>query len=106
MNLKSLLSLPLFLLFIALRVVAQSPNTATMIVTVVDQTGAVVKDAKVAVLNTATGDRREAVSSDEGNATFPALSLTGTYTVTVSRAGFADEERKGLTLRSGETASL
>lgn len=77
-----------------------------MMVTVVDQTGAVVKDARVTVLNTATGARREVVSSDEGNATFPALSLTGTYTVTVSRQGFANEERKDLTLRSGETATL
>jgi hypothetical protein len=74
------------------------------------------------VLNTATGDRREAVrgrarcrsntkhssdvSNDDGTATFPALSLTGTYTVTVSREGFGSEERTGLTLRSGETASL
>src|SRR5947209_10102014 len=85
---------------------AQSPNTATMIVVVVDQNGAVVKDAKVSVVNNATGDVREAVAGSDGSATIPALSLTGTYTVTVSREGFGDEELKDITLRSGETATL
>ena len=107
MSFKTLLSLPLLLIvFITMPIAAQTPNTATMIVTVVDQTGAVVSDAKVSVLNTATGALREAVSGDDGIATFPALSLTGTYTVTVSREGFGSEERKDLSLRSGETASL
>ena len=85
---------------------AQSPNTAAMIVVVVDQSGAVVQDAKVSVLNTATGDVREAVSGSDGSATLPALSLTGTYTVAVSKQGFGSEERTGITLRSGETATL
>src|SRR5258706_13787527 len=94
------------LALIAAPAAAQSPNTATMIVVVVDQAGAVVKDAKVSVVNTATGAVREAVSGSEGSATLPALSLTGTYTVGVSRAGFGNEELKDITLRSGETATL
>jgi hypothetical protein len=94
------------LAFVAGTTAAQSPNTATMIVVVVDQTGAVVKDAKASLLNTATGDSRNAVSSSDGSATFPGLSLTGTYTVTVAREGFGNEERKNLTLRSGETATV
>ena len=106
MKFKSLLSLPLLLSAFITFAAAQSPNTATMIVVVNDQTGAVVKDAKVSVLNTATGDLRDAVSGTDGAATFPALSLTGTYTVTVSREGFGSEERKDMTLRSGETATL
>jgi len=85
---------------------AQSPNTASMIVVVVDQTGAVVTDAKVSVVNTATGAVRAAVSGSDGSATIQALSLTGTYTVGVSREGFGNEERKDITLRSGETATL
>lgn len=106
MKIRDLLSLALLFAFMAAPAFAQSPNTATMIVVVADQTGAAVKDAKVSVLNTATGDLREAVSGDDGNATFGALSLTGAYTVTVSREGFGNEERKGLTLRSGETATV
>jgi hypothetical protein len=89
-----------------LAVRAQSPNTSSMIVVVVDQTGAFVKDAKVSVVNTATGATREAVSGSDGSANFSALSLTGTYTVVVSREGFGNEELKDITLRSGETATL
>jgi hypothetical protein len=77
-----------------------------MIVVVVDQNGAVVKDAKVSVVNNATGAVREANSGSDGNATIPALSITGTYTVSVSKEGFGNEQREDITLRSGETATL
>jgi hypothetical protein len=85
---------------------AQSPNTATMIVTVVDQNGAIVKDAKISVTNIATGDVREAVSGEGGSATIAALSITGEYKVTVNMAGFTTEDVTGLTLRAGETATV
>src|SRR5215208_3720311 len=98
-----LLLLALFA-FIVMPVAAQSPNTATMIITVVDQTGALVKDAKVSVTNTATGAVREAVSGEDGSATIAALSLTGEYSVTVALTGFTAEDVTGLTLRAGETA--
>jgi hypothetical protein len=96
----------LLLTLIPLVAAAQSPNTASLIVVVGDQTGAVIRDARVLVVNTATGDQREALSGSDGNATFSALSLTGTYTVTVSRQGFGNEELRDITLRSGETATL
>ena len=96
----------LLLIALVTYVAAQSPNTASMIVVVVDQTGAGVKDAKVSVVNTATGAVRESVSGSDGSATIPALSLTGTYTVGVSKAGFGNEELKDIALRSGETATL
>lgn len=91
---------------VAVPVVAQSPNTATMIVIVEDQTGAVLSDAKVSVINTATGDMRETVSGSDGSATIPALSLSGTYTLNVSKDGFGAEERRDIMLRSGETATV
>src|ERR1700752_606533 len=105
MKLKNLFILPVILSPL-IPALGQSPNNATVIVRVNDQAGAVIRDAKVAIVNTATGATREAVSSDDGTATFAALSLTGTYKVTVSREGFGNEEREGLTLRSGETATL
>src|SRR5947209_15949576 len=85
---------------------AQSPNTASMIVTVVDQNGAVVKGAQVSVVNTATGAAREALSGNEGRATIAALALTGNYKVTVAMMGFTGEEVTGLSLRAGETAAV
>ena len=63
---------------------AQSPNTAAMVVVVTDQNGAIVRDAKVSVVNNATGEAREVVSGGDGSATVAALPLTGTYTVGVS----------------------
>ena len=104
---------PIILILVLLGVIAlsstafaQSPNTATIVVITLDQTGAVIKDARVTVVNTATGNSREATTDSDGHATFAALSLTGAYKVTVSREGFGDEERNDLTLRSGETATV
>ena len=85
---------------------AQSPNTASMVVVVEDQNGAMVKDAKVSVVNGATGTTREMATGGDGSATVPALSLTGTYSVSVSKDGFAAEQRQDITLRSGETATI
>jgi Carboxypeptidase regulatory-like domain/TonB dependent receptor len=85
---------------------AQSPNTASMIVIVVDQNGAVVKDATVRVVNSATSAEREGMSGSDGSITIPGLSLTGRYSVSVTKEGFSNEEKQDLTLRSGETAAL
>jgi hypothetical protein len=85
---------------------AQSPNTATIVVLATDQTGAVVRDAKVTVTNNETGAVREAVSGGDGSATIAALTLTGTYGVSVSKQGFGTEDVKNITLRGGETATL
>jgi len=85
---------------------AQSPNTSTIIVFVVDQLGAVVKDATVSVTNNQTGAVRESASGVDGAATFPALSLTGIYTIHVAKPGFVADDVTGLGLRAGETASV
>jgi hypothetical protein len=104
----SLFLLPIALLIAGMTVPlrAQSPNTGSVTVVVVDQSDAVVKDAKVRVLNTATGASREGLTGSDGSITIPALSLTGTYTVKVSKAGFGDEEAAGIGLRAGETATV
>lgn len=98
--------LPILLFLPVQPAFAQSPNTATMLVVVVDQTGGVVRDATVTVINTATGAVRDAVSGSEGSATIPALALTGEYSVSVSKPGFTADDISGLTLRAGETATV
>src|SRR5215217_7877417 len=85
---------------------AQSPNTSTVVVLVTDQSGGVIKDAQVSITNTQTGKAASATSAADGRATFPALSLTGSYTLSVSKGGFGPEERTGITLRAGETATI
>lgn len=93
-------------LLFSLAISAQSPNTASIMIKVVDQNDAVVPGAGITVVNTATGARRDAVSGSEGSATITALSLTGTYSVSVNKAGFAAEPVSGLSLRAGETATF
>jgi carboxypeptidase family protein len=85
---------------------AQSPNTSTIVVVVTDQAGAYVDEAQVSIVNTETGAVREATSGRDGTATLAALALTGRYTVTVSKSGFARQELSDIVLRAGETATL
>jgi hypothetical protein len=100
------IALALAFSFIALTLFAQSPNTATLVVMVTDPAGAIVNNAKITVVNSATGAVRDLTTGIDGSATIPALSLTGTYDVIVSKEGFGSEERKNIALRSGETATL
>jgi len=76
------------------------------VVVVLDQSGAVAPGATVKVTNAATGETREAVSGPAGEATLPGLSVSGAYTVTVRKQGFADGVASEVNLRSGETATL
>jgi hypothetical protein len=89
----------------ALPAAAQSLNTATVVVTVTDQTGAIVRDAAVSVQD-ATGTSREGKSDANGTVTVPSLDVNGHYTVTVKKAGFADDASTNLTFRAGEVAQL
>jgi len=85
---------------------AQSPNTAALVVSVVDQSEAVVPGARVTVVDRTTGRTREAVSGANGSATIPALPAGSTYTVSVARTGFTSEEVREIVLRGGETATV
>jgi hypothetical protein len=93
-------------ILLILLALAQSPNTSTIVVIVTDQSGAAVADANVSIINNQTGAVREAVSGNDGSVIVPALSLTGTYTVAVSKPGFGVEQRPDVALRAGETATL
>src|SRR5579883_789217 len=106
MNLANPARLLVFLLLLSTVLTAQSPSTGSLTVIVLDQSDAVMKDAKVTVTNEATKAVRQSVSGADGSATFPALSLTGNYTVHVSKAGFSDEDAKSIVLRAGETATV
>src|SRR5215471_3598476 len=85
---------------------AQSPNTASIVVDVVDESGAVITNANVSVVNTETGAVRDTTSGTDGSATIPALSLTGKYRIVVSKPGFGNEEVNDIFLRAGETATV
>ena len=106
MKTRVLVFLAVLVSALAAPALAQTPNTASIVVIVVDQTGAVVGDANVTVMNSATGASRDVVSGADGSATIAALPLTGTYAVHVTKAGFTAEDASELTLRAGETATV
>ena len=83
---------------------AQTPNTATLLVNVIDQNDASVPGATVTAVNLANGSARDAVSGLDGAVTLPALSINGAYNVSVSKAGFAAANVDSISLRAGETA--
>ena len=93
-------------LSLAAPAVAQSPNNAAIQVIVIDQSGAVVTDANVTVVNSATGASRDAVSGAGGSTTFSALPLDGRYSIRVTKAGFNAERVTDLALRASETATV
>lgn len=65
------------ILFFVTFVRAQTPNTASLQITVVDQNGAVIEGASVTVQNSAIGSARTLNTGDDGNVSASALSLTG-----------------------------
>src|SRR4051812_32298880 len=76
----------LIILAAAISALAQS-NKGTVLGTVKDPNDALVNTAKVTVLNTATGESREASSGDDGTYTVANLE-PGKYKVTVEATGF------------------
>src|SRR5262249_8648607 len=84
----------------------QTPNTATLLVTVVDQSDANVPGARVTAVNLSNGAARDGVSGLDGSVTLPALSVNGAYNISVSKSGFADANVEAVTLRAGETATV
>src|SRR5689334_7450702 len=69
-------------------------TTGTISGTVVDPGGAVIPGAMVTVTNEATGDSRNALTSETGGFSFPSL-LPATYTVRVELAGFQTFQKTG-----------
>jgi hypothetical protein len=62
-------------------------DTASIIGTVLDQSGAVIPNAALVVENQNTGASRNAKANEEGNFVVPVLPV-GQYRVTASAAGF------------------
>src|SRR5438309_10011972 len=83
---------------------AQATASATIQGTVTDKSGAVVSGAEVVAKNKATDVSRAATTSDDGYYKFELLPV-GTYTVTVSKAGFGTVAQTIETL-IGQTATV
>lgn len=85
---------------------AQTPDTASLRGQVIDQNRGAVAGALVKVVNAPAKSERSAQSDASGYFTFEALPIAGTWTVTASKAGFADATAADLTLVGGAGAGL
>jgi hypothetical protein len=84
---------------------AQSSNTAAIIGTVSDPSGAVIPGASVVVKNNATGLEFTATSNEQGGFTIPAVD-PGSYTVTVTLMGFKTAVLNNVTVNAATPASV
>src|SRR5262245_60172892 len=71
--------------------------------TLTDATGAVVPGARVALIHTETGVRRNTVSNEAGLYQFPLLP-PGDYSIAVEKEGFKQLTREGIRLEVNQTA--
>ena len=94
------------LVFVAAPVFAQSGGVAGISGVVRDPSGAVVPGAKVVISSEGQGTIRTLESNDAGLFTAPALVPGPGYQVSVTAAGFAGYEAKGLELQVGQNLSL
>ena len=95
------LSIPLLFAGIAF---AQT-DLATLRGIVTDQTGAAVPNAKLILLNSGTNIPRESLANDNGDFEIPYV-VQGTYTLTVSSAGFKSFIVSELLIRAREMRRL
>jgi Carboxypeptidase regulatory-like domain/TonB-dependent Receptor Plug Domain len=95
--------LTLFISF-ASSVTAQT-NTADIVGTVTDSSGAVVPKATVTVVNTGTGQKRSVQTSEAGEYIFSLLQV-GAYSLTVENPGFKTFRVPNVTLAAGDRARI
>jgi hypothetical protein len=83
----------------------QSNTTSAIAGTVTDATGAVVVGVDVTAEEAGTGARRAGKSNGQGRFLFAQVE-PGTYTVTASAAGFAEQKSKPFSVEVGRTVTL
>jgi len=84
---------------------AQNGAYGSVNVAVLDESGAVVPDAQLTILDTATGDVHKATTGPQGTFTFVALPL-GTYKLTVSKGSFQTQVYDSVVVQGGRVTDL
>lgn len=80
-------------------------QTAQIVGSITDATGAVITEATIAVENEGTGIKREGSTNEVGGYNFPLLQ-PGTYRIDVQSEGFQPVYRTGVQLRVAQTATV
>ncbi len=83
---------------------AQS-NAGELLGSVADQTGAVMENARLSLIDESRGFQREVSSGPEGRFSFPAVP-PGRYKLRVERSGFSTKVIEGVEIRVGDSVSL
>ena len=102
---KALWGLVLTILFMFSAEVSWSQATQQFTGTVVDSTGAVLPEAQVVVHNQATGVDNKTVTTSSGAYTVTYL-IPGTYSITVSKEGFATSAKTNILLNVDQTSTI
>lgn len=92
-------------LIIAVTTQAQTGPSGTIVGSVTDSSGAIVAGAKVTVTNTSTNVSQQTTTSSTGTYALPFL-IPGTYSVSVSSAGFSMQTVSGITLAVGKDVAI
>src|ERR1700719_1878096 len=87
----------LFAILGSIGMVSAQSTTATLNGTVSDSAGALIPDAQVTITNQATRQVVETRTNSDGSYSVPGLA-SGTYDVTVSKAGFSSLTQKDIFL--------
>jgi hypothetical protein len=93
-------------LFFIFATLSFAQTTSTEVLgTVTDATGAVVPGATVTLLRVGTGERRQAVSDNSGNYSFPLIEI-GEYSVSTVKPGFKTDTKTGVTVELQQKARV
>ncbi|HTV16666.1 MAG TPA: carboxypeptidase-like regulatory domain-containing protein [Acidobacteriaceae bacterium] len=94
-----------FLSFSSLRAFAQEGTRGKVVVTVEDASGAVVPGASLKLVEGQTNDTYTAVTTGSGDYSFVNLPI-GTYSLTISRTGYASKVYSAVVVEAGQTTDL
>ena len=96
----------IFEVIVLLAVAAWSQNVSSSISgTVVDQSGAVLAEAMVQVVDASNGFERIGMSNEQGFFSFPDL-RSGSFALTIHTPGFKKYQQRGIVIKSGEQRSI
>jgi len=87
-------------------ITCRAQTTSTEVLgAVTDSSGALIQAARVTLLRTATGEKRETLTDSSGNYSFPLIEI-GEYTVSVEKQGFKTQTATGVTVELQQKARV
>src|SRR5580698_10126938 len=92
------------IIFCSVFTAAQTPDTSTLQGTVADPSHAAITRAHISAMNETTGLAHVVDSDSMGRFTLAGLPVSGAYTISVTKDGFATAQTTHVELRPGSSA--